>query len=413
MRKRFLAALAALLVSAVALGQGRVDGDVSIRFRDKTLQATLSYDYVALDDLSAIELLLNSSFDVNAVTCPICGEHRFDRSADGPGTLHIDLTRKIAAGTHVLMTISYRGSIAESYKADDEFLELGLDDFWYPVHPRIGEFEFRYRLFVRADEPRFQIVTNGTSTRKRGRWLIASRVPDIDIDIVMGRHLDRVRDTSAGYDIALITQNVPNDVPKQLAGDIRRVLDFYNSAFGEHSPERAVTGVFRPFVSRDGQGGYFRKGYFILPKLTDASAALPNIAHELAHHWWIYASQQQAWLNESFAEYSAMLAMRSLRGRAAFDAIVEEKKKRLAAAPLPPVYGFDRTKNRRVSPGVMYIKGPLVLHALEDDIGETKFLDVLRRTAEQRVVDTDRFVALVGEVASPGAAEELLRRLKE
>lgn len=108
-----------------------------------------------------------------------------------------------------------------------------------------------------------------------------------------------------------------------------------------------------------------------------------------------------------------MMAMRRLRGQAAFDAIVEEKKRRLAAAPLPPVYGFDRTKDRRASPGVMYVKGPLVLHALEEDIGEAKFLELLRRTADQRVVDTDRFVALAGEVGSPAAAEGLLRRLKE
>jgi aminopeptidase N len=172
--------------------------------------------------------------------------------------------------------------------------------------------------------------------------------------------------------------------------------------------------VFRPYPTREGQGGYFRKGYFVLPKLTDAGAALPNIAHELAHHWWIHASQQNAWLNESFAEYSAMMAMRRLRGRAVFDRFMEEKQRRVAAAaPLPSIYGFDRTKNRKITPVMLYVKGPLVLNALEREIGEAKFLRLLRRMARERVTDTDRLVALVGEVVSPRVAADFLQLLKE
>jgi hypothetical protein len=399
--------LLALLLAAPLAAQSRIDGDVSIRLRDSTLHAALHYDYVALDDVKTIDLLINKSFSVRKATCPICGAHRIEN--DDPAILHIDLTTPIAKGTHVPLTIEYEGSIADSYKRDVAFLELGLDDFWYPVHPRIGEADFTFRLNIRVDEPRFAIVTNGAATKTRHGWRITSRVPDMDIDIILGRNLDRIRDG----DIELVTKNVPPEVPKQLLGDMRRVLDFYNTTFGASSPERAVTGVFRPYVSRPGQGGYFRKGYFVLPKLTDAAATLPNIAHELAHHWWIHASQQNAWLNESFAEYSAMMAMRRLRGQAAFDAMIEEKKKRMADMKLPPIYGFDRTKDRRSTPMVFYVKGPLILNALENEIGEAGFIALLRRAVEERIVDTDSFVALVGRIASPAVADGLLHTLKE
>jgi hypothetical protein len=399
--------LFALLIAAPLAAPSRIVGDVSIRLRDSTLHAALRYDYVALDDVKTIDLLINKSFSVPKASCPVCGAHRIE--SDDPAILHIDLTTPAAKGTHLPLTLEYEGSIADSYKSDVAFLELGLDDFWYPVHPRIGESDFTYRLNVRVDEPRFAIVTNGVATKRRHGWLITSRVPDMDIGIILGRNLDRIRDGG----IEIVTKNVPPEIPKQLVGDMRRVLDFYNTTFGASSPERAVTGVFRPHVSRPGQGGYFRKGYFVLPPLTGAAAMMPNIAHELAHHWWIHAGQQNAWLNESFAEYSAMMAMRQLRGQAAFDAMIEEKRKRIANLTLPAIYGFDRTKDRRSTPMVFYVKGPLLLNALEKEIGQARFNELLRRAVEERIVDTDSFVALVGRIASPAVADDFLHTLKE
>lgn len=57
------------------------------------------------------------------------------------------------------------------------------------------------------------------------------------------------------------------------------------------------TAVFRPFGEVDGQGGYFRKGYFVLPKPLSTDVFFRFIAHELAHSWWREAPQQHAWLN--------------------------------------------------------------------------------------------------------------------
>ena len=108
-----------------------------------------------------------------------------------------------------------------------------------------------------------------------------------------------------------------------------------------------------------------------------------------------------------------MMAMRRLRGQAFFDRVLDEKRQRASAAPLPPIYGFDRTKNRRITPVMLYVKGPLALAALEREIGEAKFLRLLRRMAQERVTDTDRFLALVGEVASPRVAADFVQLLKE
>lgn len=363
--------MSALFAAAVLTGK------VFLDLQHARIKASIAVPYTTF--------LINPAFEIHNA-----GAH-VEKSGDDPATVTLP-----QAGT-----VEYEGPIT----VREDFVELGLDDFWYPVDPHVGESEFRYDLDVTVEPVGYQLVTNGVV---HGRH-VASRVPDIDVDLVLGRNLDTVRDGQ----LTLITRNVAPKVPRKLLADMRRVLDFYNATFGADDPERAVTGVFRPYPTREGQGGYFRKGYFVLPMLTDAQATLPNIAHELAHHWWIHAGQQNAWLNESFAEYSSMMAMRRLRGKAYFDKVLEEKRQRASASPLPPIYGFDRTKNRKITPVMLYVKGPVALSALEREIGEAKFLRLLRRTARERVTDTDRFVALVGEVASPRVAADFLQLLKE
>jgi len=43
----------------------------------------------------------------------------------------------------------------------------------------------------------------------------------------------------------------------------------------------------------EGEGGYFRKCYFILPKTEKVQELFFNVAHELSHYWWSKANQQK------------------------------------------------------------------------------------------------------------------------
>src|SRR5258708_38519639 len=79
--------------------------------------------------------------------------------------------------------------------------------------------------------------------------------PDNDIDLILGRHLVIDRDTTKGYDLAIVSQKLPAGVPQELLRDMRRVLDFYNGSFGRHDRERDVTGVIRAGASPEGTGG--------------------------------------------------------------------------------------------------------------------------------------------------------------
>src|SRR5438105_13753627 len=93
------------------LPQGHITGRMEIN--PLAIKAVLQYDYVALADAKSIDLLINKSFEVTKAECAICGHFALDRS-DDPATLHIELTKAVASGAHVALTIEYSGTSAKS-----------------------------------------------------------------------------------------------------------------------------------------------------------------------------------------------------------------------------------------------------------------------------------------------------------
>ena len=201
---------------------------------------------------------------------------------------------------------------------------------------------------------------------------------------------------------------MPSEASSTLLAGMKEILDFYNSSFGSLDRQREVTAVFRPFL--EPQFGYFRKGYFVLPQTDNVRDLLFPISHELSHYWWLKAGQQHAWLNESFAEYSAMLFLRKEQGVEAFLKRLGDKRKN--SLNLPAVYGFDRTKNRQAAPGVFYRKGVVKLGELEKELGEEKFMQFLRQVAKARVSETDTLIELLAQVSSREVADRFLLNLK-
>jgi hypothetical protein len=389
---------------------GKINGEVIISFRAEELSAKMTYEYIATEQKEeAVTFYLNEAFNVKQVRCELCQSFDFDRQAKPRPSLNIKLKKPLTKGKRLPITIEYAGSLKDIYNRDHKFLELGLDWFWYPTHKNTSEFKFLYRLAVKTDEPNFQLVSNGRIAKNAKGWLVTSRVPDFDIDLILGEGLKINTDRQGTYNLQVVSKGMPDDTSTALLAGIKDALDFYNSTFGSFDPQREVTGVFRPYL--EPQFGYFRKGYFVLPQVKNARDILFPISHELAHHWWLNAGQQHAWLNESFAEYSAMLFLRKQQGVEAFQKMMDDKRKR--SANLPPVYGFDRSKDRQNTPGVFYRKGVVKLSELEDALGEQKFMDFMRAAAQASVKDTDTLIKLLARVSSPEVAEEFLRALKE
>ncbi|HEX8266771.1 MAG TPA: hypothetical protein VF596_15325, partial [Pyrinomonadaceae bacterium] len=247
---------------------GKITGEVDINLKQEKISARLKYDYVAVGEAEPeIKFYLSENFNVTKVKCGRCSAFKFDPKAQRLPTLTISLEKPLQTGERLPIEIEYDGDLKGMYHKEHRFLELGLDWFWYPVHPSFSGFNFLYRLTIKTDAPDFQLAGNGRAVKKGKNWLVESKVPDYDIDLVLSDNLSFKRDSENGYNLQVVSKNLPEEVSATLLGNIRETLDFYNSTFGAKNPQREVTAVIRPFPEISGQGGYFRKGYFILPRI--------------------------------------------------------------------------------------------------------------------------------------------------
>ncbi|MFK7740941.1 MAG: M1 family metallopeptidase [Planctomycetota bacterium] len=139
--------------------------------------------------------------------------------------------------------------------------------------------------------------------------------------------------------------------------------------------------------------------------------------HELAHEWWgnlvTCRDWKDMWLHEGFGTYMQPLYREVRFGKRAYRQSMWEHKT-FNRRPLAPRASQDSRQIYFAGGGGndLYYKGSQVLHTLRYLLGDETFLTVLRRFcypnkeretatdgSQVRFVDTDDFVALVGEVA--------------
>jgi aminopeptidase N len=114
-----------------------------------------------------------------------------------------------------------------------------------------------------------------------------------------------------------------------------------------------------------------------------------RFAHEIAHQYWGHVvkmpDHEEQWLTESFAEICAGLFVRDLRGKSDFQGLVDGWRSRAKdAADTAPIPLANRIRNDG-DPGVaardrtylLYFKGPSLLNAIRQEIGEQAFLTFL------------------------------------
>jgi aminopeptidase N len=144
--------------------------------------------------------------------------------------------------------------------------------------------------------------------------------------------------------------------------------------------------------------------------LEDPVRAFRWIAHELAHLWWCRADVRtwEDWLNESLAEYSALLAVRERFGDAAADGLLARKQADMPG--LPPVRGLPRDHEQ--AHAVLYGKGCVLLHELAESVGTETFGRLLRQATETALSSTDEFLELLASLAGREAAGRFGRSLE-
>jgi hypothetical protein len=287
-------------------------------------------------------------------------------------------------------------------------VELALYSAWYPSFGFGPTFDVDMDLAI----PRGWGVTcigvkrdrRESSSETTMRWEARS-VNDVVV-VASPRLRSKDIETSAGR-VLIHHTRLPEGFLLKEGRETERTLRLFTEVLGESSGGRTVQHVYSP---RDWGQGYARPGLIVvsegrvlrsLEEDPDTSF-LHGHAHEAAHFWWRFGAGQGDWINETFAEYFALLAVRSIQGEDEFRKILDREREDVrglpADAPALAVVPFGND-----GPGytIRYHKGALMLDAFRRRLGDDVFLRACRRFYERiegRSVGTPEFRAHWREV---------------
>jgi len=304
----------------------------------------------------------------------------------------------------------------EVNRISPEWVELGLYSPWFPLivgEKSTGEFTYEMQVSVSGD---YQLVGTGeVSTAERG-WLVSSRSPSGDITFVAAPSFEHYRcvDDGIGLEVYAVADcGLPSS--EIIADEGLKMLEHYQKWLGGDE-ERKVTVVVVP---RSVGGGYVRDRFMVLSQdlLVDFADDEKRVlmwkwlAHEFAHLWWSNAPAEswEDWLNESFAEYSALRAVARHHGEEVAEEFLAKKRSKIEG--LGPIVGIDRSDDE--AHDVLYNKGCVLLWELHQDIGRDRFGNLLRRLVSKKVDRTEKFLCEIASVAGQAAARNFEQKLEE
>lgn len=387
--------------TAIAVSDTHLQGQVRIEPSTRFLEADWS---ITLDqpETSQLTYWLNANFETVTVSGSGVAGYQVSAEAapEGINAVIIDLSEPGADPRRI--EIAYSGVLftepadGQINSISPQLVELTLDSFWQPFDARFDQ-RVTAEVLVEAEGDWTAVSSGQIAVREEGLSFVFDR-PTLDLPITLvGEH--RVVETGA-YRI-LDTRETVHDL-QPLAETAAFCTEFLDARFGERErlPQASIV------IHRRADSGYARGTMISLSDLGSEFSVgdFRFICHELAHFWSLNGNPitVENWLNESFAEYIAILAIRARYGETAYQSEIERLQQRLARrieenGSVPSIWTPDDASRRPHA--VTYIKGPLALAALEARLGTDVFAEFLRRAMVERIAATPELMAMLEEVA--------------
>lgn len=318
-------------------------------------------------------------------------------------------------GTPSALEFEYRGRLGitsdwEVNRLTGEWIELGLYTPWFPLALPLTEAKFYAEISL---PPGYRLIASGVTRRGDGLWQVEQHIPSYDCSFVAAPGFREVR---AQANEAIVIASHSNPEEQELAREFSRsgaeILAFFNDAFGRVQ-EDEVHIVIAPRLKG---GGYARRSFIVFGggpglDLAEKTPIYWYIAHEFAHLWWYKAETTtwEDWLNESLAEFSALMAVRKLLGEDMFEQLLAERRQK--AKDLPPLMGIDRSSEQAHT--VLYDKGCVLLAELEEQLGRYEFLMFLRELIRREVAETEQFLSVLALAGGKEAARGFAKKLRQ
>jgi hypothetical protein len=280
----------------------------------------------------------------------------------------------------------------------DNFWLLGVEP-WFP-QPDLGGQFYTFHARVKVKKPFVPFAPGKTIARGTEG---DSNFVETDIDkpiqfaIVLAGRYEFDEETREGFTVRVASYAGKNSrAIKQLTNLTFGIIDYYQKflgpfpfqefniieinsfGFGQAPPATMfiTKEAFNPLLGETNQ--FFSEG------------VNERFAHEIAHQYWGHAvkmpSEEEQWLTEAFAEYSAAIFLRDFRGKGTYNQLLAHWKRGASedngASPIPLVGRVDLPGNEmeafRIRQDLLYWKGSWLLAAIHKELGDETFLTFLK-----------------------------------
>ncbi len=280
----------------------------------------------------------------------------------------------------------------------DSYWELGVWS-WFP-QPRLCEQYYTFHSVVRVKKPFVPFATGRTIRRavEADENVVETREDNpIQFAVILAGDYAYKEEVRDGVTIRVATYALKNDRAVQQLTDLTStIIQFYTGFLGPFPfPEFNIIEINDYGFGQAPPGVMFITKEAFNPLATEESQLYSGginerFAHELAHQYWGHVvkmpSGEEAWLSESFAEYSAALFLKVTKGEATYKMLLGHWKGRArfteGVAPIPManrvVIWNDATTQYAIRTGLLYDKGPLLLASLHRRLGDDQFLTFLK-----------------------------------
>lgn len=368
--------------------------------------------------LTSLEFFLNEGLEVTDVRsdAAIRGVARHDdrlgefQFAPTAVPIEVAFVGELEPGRSLTVSVTYDGTIVGdpwgTNRVTAGWVELGMYAAWFPLKPEEKAFTSSVRVTLDSGYTVAGAgkVSRSILTEDGPEWTLEQSRPSDDIVVIAGPDLRRRQVGVGAAEMELYESRLGPAEIERIVSDVTDLIGSESEWFGDPEPI-PLTVVF---ADRDRGGGYARPGLVVLTydgEPNTYTRFAKGLAHEISHFWWSGAptTSWEDWLNESFAEYSALLWVRQHMGEGIFADYVESYTQQ--SGDLPPIRNMAR--DHEAAYAVLYRKGPMVLFRLEEVMGREGFVQLLRTIHINEVRSTDQLMDLLERHGSPEARRVL------
>lgn len=379
--------------------------DLKIDVEKQFLYSNVKLKYCCnLPSINELKFYIHKDIDIDDIICDRTINYEVGEEMEewSPFILESKLIKlsfdvPILVNESVNIDFNYKGhiNIVTQYgvnRLTKDWIELGLYTPWFPLCEKFEEAIFNVNIQM-SDE--YKVI----NSKKVGDYsVITQSIPNADCSIIASKRFRHAEGNLGNINVNVYyTEDKHKDVAQQISDYSIKILDKYER-FGK-TDNQELSIVIAP---REDGGGYCRPGLIVLTPNDDLENEIDYfkfIAHELAHLWWCKCKNHDSWedwLNESFAEFSALLALREFFGEEEFNSKINKYTQK--TKELPPIKDLDRGHDKAFQ--VLYMKGPLILNELEKKIGRSKFEELLNIVYVSNVDTTEKLLDKLCELTN-------------